>query len=554
MSDRVAVSHEYPPDQLAWRVDPPNGAPSRWAADEPLNENVITDIQLTDDEHGHKEATGTLARNPRLPWTDLAAYSDISVYGPGVEEVWAGRLDKAPESDGDRMVISPAAVGYQTLLDDDTAVIGPGFIDGDLSKWAEMSVQRRLELEALSLRPSAFSVSLGSQGTGEATASIVMAASDFAPGTSEMGEQDYFGSGIDIAAVYGEFYGAGIPEDWSDRIYLGNNDQFTGAIAGTDVHGSPATFVSVETSIPGAKYAAIVSVYSGSAAGTFPSSRRWANLKVLGLHGLTLQGVFPNVGYTAKQMLGYAIPLHTDLVAEEEDLEDTGYIIQQAWYSDPSAMRPKVEDIAKYDLYDWFVFGGKRFQLRKPGTYGREWLAYAGPSGLFEVGLDSSRLWRSVTVSFQDVDGTTKTIGPEGSKATYLDNRLRIDDPEHPAVRANVARNDLLTLNTIARPENALEVGIRFLEEANKLSRSGSATLSGYAMDSRGIMRPVSQIRFGDRVRFPDASDPSPRIVKSRSYDHASRTVSVAVDAPGESLQALLDRIQADISALHLAS
>lgn len=552
--ERIAIAYEYPPDQLAWRINPPNGASSRWAADEPLAENVIDDIRLTDEmPGGDKEGTGVLARNPRTPWPDLAPYSEISVYGPGVEEVGCYRLDKAPESDGERMSISPAAVGWQAALSDDNAVIGPGFIDGDLSKWGEMPVQRRLELEALGIDPNAFSSSVGGQGDGEATAAIVIAATDFGEAAVEWGEQDYYGGGVDIGAVYADFHGAGISEDWSDRIFLGSDSLFTGAIASEDQHGNPANFASVTNSTTGAKYAAVISGYSGSFVGNAPSSRRWANLKVIGFHGLVLQGSWPNVGYTAAQMLGYAIPLHTALTADPEDLEDSGYIVQQAWYSDPGPMAAVVADITKYELLDWFVFGEKRFQMKFPGTYGRKWQAYAGPSGLQEQGLDAARLWREIVVSYQDVDGSTRTVGPPGSGAMVEDAGLEITDPDHPAVRAGITRKDLLALKGIATATRAIEAGERWLQEANLLSRSGSATLSGYALDDRGVYRPVSQLRGGDLVRFPDSGDTSYRKVVRRTYEHNTRTVNVDLDAPAEGMQALLERMQADIQSLQLS-
>lgn len=555
---RAAVTHEYPPDQLAWRVDPPNGAPSRWAADEPHNENVITDIQLTDDEHGDKEGVGTLARNPRLPWPDLAAFSEISVYGPGVEEVGSYRLDKAPESDGERMVISPAAVGHQALLDDDAAIIGPGFIDGDLSKWQDPSAARQA-LEAikswkLNKNGQAQILSAGTTEGAPPALAHTWSTIHQSDGSPDLIESWYDSGGVPIGRVLLEFIAAkGITPSalWENGLYSAIDDAGASAVLLGDWNGVSGAF---DTPVAEGMFSLVLQDYFSEVAdfeGQWEAL--WRYIKILGRHGLPLQGTWPNVGFTAKQMLGHAVPLYTDLTAEAEDLEDTSYIIQQAWYSDPGSMRAIVEDICKYDLYDWFVFGSKRFQLRKPGSYGREWLAYSGPSGLSEAGLDSSRLWRSIVVSFQDVDGTTKTVGPPGSGANLESANLEVTDPDHPAVRAGITRKDLLSLGTIATPTRAIEVGERFLVEANQLSRSGSCSLSGYAMESRGIMRPISQIRFGDRVRVVDASDTSPRKVVGRTYDHPSRTCQVTLDAPPESLQALVARMGADISALQLS-
>jgi hypothetical protein len=548
---RVAVSREYPPDQLAIRVDPPKAAPSRWAADEPLLENVATDIQLTDDEHGDKEGTWTLARNPRTPWPDLAAYSEISVYGPGVEEVGSYRLDKAPESDGERMVISPAAVGHQALLDDDTAVVGPGFIDQRLDKWTGPSAQRKIDngqswdqssSPGIDVDPSGVVPQVNLTSTGKINKPIWLAMYDAGPGI----RIERIAAAIEAVNLAP----GGIDPNVNTGLYATDDDRFSGL----EVLGDVSAGGGFSYAVANKRYVVFQGSYGATEGGEDGKEYgyRLAKLIVLGATGLVLQGEWPNVGFTADQMLGYTVPL-SGLKADPEDIEDAGYVVQQAWYGDPGSLRAVVDDLCKYDPYVWFVFGNKRFQRRQPGTFGREWIASAGPSGLSEAGLDSSRLWRSIVVSYTDVDGTTKTVGPIGSGADVETGNLEITDPDHPAVRAEVTRKDLLSLNTIATPTRAIEAGERFLVEANQLSRSGSGTLSGYVQDSRGVFWPASQVRVYDRVRFPGASDPSARLVVGRNYDHPTRTVQVALDAPPEGQAALLERMQADISALQLA-
>jgi Glycosyl hydrolase family 26 len=551
---RVAVLREYPPDKLAWRITPPQGAPSRWAADEPLAENVIDDIRLVDEmPGGDKEGSGTLARNPRTPWPDLAVFSDVEVYGPGVEVVGNYRIDKTPKSDGERMAIDPAAVGWSAGLDDDKAVIGPGFIDGRLSEWVEPSIERRLNLKTEGYELSA-SASSGAQEGGASAPGLMF---DFSGVTKTAGnkpgaELQYFGGGVDLARLLFDFLGDGTTT-WAEFPALLNSDLWTAVDDPKNLNGATAAQQEVTATASGRKRAALQAFYTGEFTGQMTNQHVYQNVKVLSDHGLALQGDWPNVGFTVSQMLGYAIPLHTPLSADPEDLEDRGYIIGQAWFSDSGPMSQVVRELTKYELLDWFVFGGRRFQLRQPGTYGRNWQAYAGPSDLQEEGEDGTRLWREITVSYQDVDGTTRTVGPPGSNATVEDARLEITDPDHPAVRAELTRKDLLDLKGISTPARALEAGEYWLAEANLLSRSGSATLSDYVMDDRGIFRPVSQLRAGDRVRFPDAVDSSYRKVVRRAYEHNARTVTVDLDAPPEGYEALLERMQADITQLGYA-
>jgi len=551
---RVAIVREYPPDDLAWRIDPPNGRPSRWAADEPLTENVASDMRLVDEMPGlDKEGSVLLARNPRESFPDLAPFSAITVYGPGVEEVANYRLDKTPESDGDRVSITAEAVGWSKALEDNSALIGPGFIDGDLSKCGEPSAALKAALIGAGADLSGISTSIDA-AAGEVRPSLTFSYNHLKAGKVEWNEFVYDSGGVDIAEVLYDFLGRSASPDASflHRASL-SADGIVETVTGTDHNASTALQQVVSSAVAGLRFVRFISAYLGAAEGDPYAERfRLQNLKVIGRHGLALQGTWPDVGFTVAPMLGWAIPEFTELEARDEDLEDTGYIVQQAWFSDPGPMSQVVQELTKYELLDWFV-EKKRFKLKRPGTYGRRWQAYAGPSGLQEQGFDAARSWDRILVTAQDVDGRTLSVGPIGSGATVETDALEITDPDHPAVRAGVDRMDRLDLRRISTPARMIEVGEIWLREANRLNRSGSATLSGYVMDDRGVMRPVSQVRAGDEVRFPDAADPSYRRIVRRSYEHNTRTATVDLDAPPEGLQALLERLQADIQTLALS-
>lgn len=557
--ERIAVTRDHPPDKLAWRIDPPQGAPSRWAADEPLAENVIDEVRLVGEmPGGYKEATGVLARDPRTTWPDLAAYSDISVYQPGVEEVWAGRLDKAPESDGDHMSIEPAAVGHQAALEDDKSIIGPGFIDGDLSKWGDSSAERRLYLlNSNILLVASVSQETSSVASGSLAPGLLIDFTNVTAqvGKDEAGEAVYDAGGVDIGEVrydYRQLSSWASDPAWESNVAFGTDDTFVTYEVGPDHNRTTSAPGQVaKTSKPGFKFARVRDRLGGGEYKTqLGDLILWQNLKVLGRHGLLPQGTWPNIGFTAKQMLGYAIPRYTYLETSDESLEDDGFVIPQAWFSEPGDMATVVKELTKYGLLDWFVFGQKLFQMRRHGSYGRRWQAYAGPSELTEAGLDASRLWRAIVVRYQDVDGSTRTVGPPGSGATTEKPGLEITDPDHPAVAAGLTRKDILDLGTVGTAASATATGERWLEEANLLNRSGSCNLTGYVLDDQGIPRPAAQIKPGDQVRFPDAADRSYRKITRVDYSHSQRQAACSLDGPPEGLAALLERYQA--SLIHL--
>jgi hypothetical protein len=555
--ERIAVTREFPPDKLAIRVEPPGGAPVRYAFDEPGVENVIDDVKYSGELNGgEKEASWSLARDPRVNYGDLPAFADVEVYGAGAETRWQGRVDKATESDGERKSVDPAAVGHKAALEDIKGIVA-GFIDGDFGKWGEPSVQRRLNLNGSSSRLTG-SVSNGWQGTGETAPGVTMDFNDVetANGKSDRGEVWYYGGGPDIGALLYHFarLAGGAGAEWLTRADLSSDELASSTKNGTnhEANTNSAPYETVSSGgAEGLRYALIRSsrTESGEGGAHLGDIHAWQWPKVLGNQGLDLQGEWPDVGFTAKQMLAWAIPQFSYLELDEDDLEDDGFVIPQAWFGDPTTLLAIIEELTKYGLLDWFV-RGKRFNLRFPGTYGRRWQLYAGPSGLKDQGLDASRLWRSIVVRWQDVDGTTKSIGPPGSGAMFEDAGLEIIDPDHPAVRAGIARQDILDLNGIGVQSQALATGERWLEEANLLSRSGSCTASYYAMDDRGIYRPVSEIREGDLARFPDSGkDTSYRKIQSYEYTHSTRSNSLALDAPRESIIALLARFNAKLTS-----
>lgn len=548
-SGRVAVTRELPPDKLAIRVSPNGGAPVRFAADEPLAENVIDDIKFSGELNGgEKEASWSLARDPRIAFSDLPAYAPTEIYGPGVETVWTGRIDKTPKNDGDRKSIDPAAVGYKAALEDNRAAVA-GFIQQDQSAWQGASAQRKIDLGAgwdQSAAPSldadvATGVpAVNLTSTGQITKPVWSAVLDAGPA-------------IRFGRVMGEVLPLNLGTHATDpsvfaQIIEADSDTFAAWAELGDV--SAGGFFDYPVS--SRRVVLFQGLYNAGPSGTagVEYGYRLRRLIALGDAPLTLQGTWPEVGFTAKQMLAWVISNLTDLEVDESEMEDDGFVIPQAWFSEPTTVLAIVEELTKYGLLDWFVRGGK-FHYRFPGTYGRRWQLYAGPSALKEQGLDASRLWRSIVVRYQDVDGTTRTVGPPGSGAMVEDAGLEVTDPDHPAVRAGITRQDVLDLQGIGVASQAIATGERWLEEANLLSRSGSCTATGYAMDDRGVMRPVSQIREGDLVRFPDAGgDTGYRKVQSFEYTHSTRSSSLALDAPKESVIALLERFNAKLTSL----
>jgi hypothetical protein len=78
---------------------------------------------------------------------------------------------------------------------------------------------------------------------------------------------------------------------------------------------------------------------------------------------------------------------------------------------------------------------------------------------------------------------------------------------------------------------------------------SGSATLSGYVMNSQGYFYPVSVVKAGDYLEVTDAHDRTPRKIVSTDYTHQNRQNQLELGAPPSGLNALLERLQEQAAA-----
>jgi hypothetical protein len=193
-------------------------------------------------------------------------------------------------------------------------------------------------------------------------------------------------------------------------------------------------------------------------------------------------------------------------------------------------------------LEDWAVWENKTFYWADRGTFGRNWRARVAPAQLQETGPQIDRLWESVIVQYQDVDGSTRTVGPPGSGADTEDASLKDTDPENPANELGITRRSRLSMGT-GTAAAAVQVGARFLAEQKLLDSSGQATIVGHVEDDHGVTHPAWQVRAGDTITFVDAADTSARRIVRASYDDPSRTCQVDLDAPPDAMAALLQRL-----------
>lgn len=530
---------ERPPLRVSMEAQAPSGRCWRWARDEPLAANIPGGLRWSDTMPGGFETLDvTLPREPGVDYSDLERLSTLTVLGAGGHDV-AGeyRLERSPRVSGEKMAVSPGAVGWQANLDDDKTVRGI-IVDRDAGHWQEPTVARRLAQLTAGEDQGHYRASSGGGGLsfdGPSGAAIPNLASGalmyVAPTGLRIGRVGYRGTEQNTGSV----------------------EAATLFVDGAEAIDSPQSFPltlddttrSVDVTTP-ERYLLLRAIATGGhtpPAGS-PFGRTLTQIAVYGDHGLTLYPIDGEPdGVLASDVVAYAVTRGAPLLQiTDESIQRSSFVIPHLAFLDLTTTSEIIRQATRYGLQDWAVWEDRVFWWHARGGRGRSWRARISPAQLEETGPQLDRLWESVIVAYQDVDGTTRTVGPAGSGADTETDALKDTDPDNPANQLGIRRRDLLTMG-VSTAAAATEVGRRFLEEQKLLDTSGRARIVGHVEDDRGILHPYHRVRAGDTIVFVDAADPSPRRIVRSEKNADTHTCNIDLDAPPEGLAALLERL-----------
>lgn len=550
----MAHVRERPPLRTSIEVETPSGKRYRWAENEPQPENVPSGVRWSDTMPGGFESMDcVLPRKSGVDYSDLEQLSTLRVRGASGDIAGEYRLERSPRTSGEQMAISPGAVGWQAHLEDNKSA-REVYVDRDFSKWEGQSVQRRIDSAAAGIGPLDGAVTTDASTGFPAFATSIQG--DWAASALPRVEGKYdAGAGVKLDSLYYAWkYNANINPavtNWQWQTYLAASDTFVGAVASGNLRSvGPGTGLLSATG-SNARFAVVQLFFDASSSGgeNKEFALFWTCLAVYGQHGLTRRGTNSATeawGFYASDVVAHAVGQWAPrLVVTSDSVQPSGFIIPHLTFLEPTTAGEIVRQATRFGLQDWAVWDGPTgptFYWHERGTFSKRWRARVAPAQLDETGPQVDRLWESIIVSYQDVDGSTRTVGPIGSGANVEDASLKDDDPDNPANQLGIVRRDVLQMGT-STSAGAIEVGRRFLEASKELDRSGRAQLVGHVEDDHGVVHPYWRPRAGDYIQFVDASDPSYRRIVRTDKDHSTRTCSLDLDAPPEGLQALLERL-----------
>jgi len=534
-----------------------DGTSTRWGPDELDAGNVPADLRFsTSQPGGFRDLTTSLLRDLRYDRPDQALFDTVTVYGPGQQVVWQGRMQQFPASHAGDFSITPGAVGWAAHLRDDTS-FREIYVDRDLSNWGEPGDTRKGGLLTTSYKPTGAQTN-NDDGTG---AALLLAIDNGKPWTTDGKPmvEAWYGKGVPIGSVYYAWQRVGTKIDNADTNWIwgvtaSDDDRATT----TDTTGSlraagPSTGTLTTT---GTKKYALVQLYYSTSGGidsyVYPLS--FTCLAVYGTHGLTKQGTASATaaqGLLASDMVanivGRAAPLlKYTTTGPNPSIQATSFVIPQAVFSDPTTAEDAVSAVNAYHAFDWGVWEDRLFYFQQP-SQSTVWEARLSDGAEVTLeGDDATSVVNGVVVSYQDaLTGRTKTVGPPGSSCDDTDASLADTSATNPVNAHGIpAKYGSLSLSTVTTLAGAVQIGAVWLAEASLAGRRGTINLTGEARHPTKGMRPVYEIRAGDCVRIADRpGDTVVRKIIQTDYTHSTRSCVLSCDNTSHKLEAILERI-----------
>lgn len=551
---------ERPPMRQSLIATSPNGAVRRWAEDEPDAANVLE--EMTDSgtaPGGDKSLTAKLPRRPGVDYSDMSMGTRLQVLGAGGQTLSEYRLERAPRTSGDYLVMDPAASGYQVLLSDKEEA-REIFIDAELGAWGDAPIERRKQLVEQKVDLAASQSIMPGSTTEPAGVGFDFANVETNSEREQAGESWYDAQGIWIHKLIYFFraiggYDVSDTAHWLDYVGASVDDRMLAAEYGENhcqnTNAAPVQFTEPYT---GRSFAVLQSRHiAGVSGNTMNGIHAWQAPKVIGFHELPIYGSWPEIGVLASDVIAYAIskwaPGLRFTTGAYGSILPSRFLIPHLVFKEPTTVLEMITQALKYELLEWGVWPGQfgpTFHLNERGKRegAKEWRTRIRPAKLTETGEQMDQIYNRVVMSWRDSGGTTRTLGPVGSGYPLTDSRCEDRDPENPLNEAGVIRTKHLTMEGVGTVEAAAEQSRLFLEKCRLLNSSGEATITGYVEDERGIEWPYYMVGAGDTIRFLDASIPGPRYIVEATRNRKTRSVNVKLDSPPDSYESLLAELQ----------
>lgn len=547
--ERLRKGHRRrkPPLDLDVEVETTAGT-FRLASDDPKASNRPSNMSFTT-LRGNGFSNGSLQLNRQIfrDYPDVNLLDTWRMIGRQGEVAYEGRLHSDPRTNSPSQTLNVELVGWMSYLT--SRKISPLIIDRTLDGWTGPSSGRRASLITSGYRYEA-EPEVGWHGEGAPGPGIIFTFSTFGSSYYELGEAWKRAGGEAIGALRFDFQSlaGGADANWSTVGYLCDNDLAESFVSGTNLHKTTTAGNEVVSDGEAVyQYALLAESYTGTFTGTTNEVHGFFNPRIVGTHGLTAGGESPNEGYYVSDIIKYVLNTYYPKINTEHVKENQFAVQQATWAESPVYGSELIAQLNDLTLWEENIWENRSYHYEPADFTKTDWQIRTDEPGV-EVtfqGESIENFANGVVVTYTDFSGIRHVLYPD----------------QHPELRDTSLNNaatehgeDLWTDVEVRWPATepeALQYGRAYLAEHNRPKRPGTFTIkSGYIKDGAGHWQPGWRVRNSATLSVMDhPSESAPRLITATSWDDNSKSLSITVDAPPSTFDAVVARTVLALSA-----
>lgn len=541
---------------LDLEVETPDGfyrlpSDAKLASDRPQNMGFQT-------QRGDGFATGNATFNRKIfkDYQDIGLLDAWRMISRSGNVAYEGRLHSNPRGNDPAQQINCSLVGFATYLKG--RPVPALIIDSREGQWGEPTLARRAQ--SMTDSSARYNVNVNSGWAADASRPGVVFSYDGVVTTSGLRDRNevWFNSmGENIGALLYHFANrapGGTGSQYLTQAFLSSvahEIHATDFDAGEDHNGetNSSAFKELKATTDGRVFAMLIDSRDGTSTGAqITAMHCFEDPKVIGDHGLTRQGTWPEVGYGLSDILKYVLETYFPKIKDLSLIENNPFTLLQAtWHDDPKDGYEVLQQLNGLALWETNVWEGPSFEFRPADLTTYDWIIRTDDPGvqvLYE-GDTIENFANGVVVSYTDFNGVQHRLWPEDHE------ELRDEREENPANRHGepVWISDEVPWQCFEG--EALQWGRAKLGEFNRPRRPATYRIhGGYIKDAEGNWHAGWEPRNSQTIGVMDHPYDVPRLIYATSWDQEARVLEVTVDAPPERLTAIVARHELAVAAM----
>lgn|GEM_PF-4984504 len=510
---------------------------SRKASKRPL-------LQPFSTQRGDGFTTGGVQLNRQIlrDYPDIALIDTWRYIGRQGDVAYEGRLHSSPRTNDPQQQITAQLVGWAASYLK-SFKIDPLVVDQRFASWQPPSLVRRAGMLLGGLTLSHYSSSSDFEGLrfdGESGQSIPAGA---------VNELSYdAGPRNAIAKVMYEGTERNTANLEAATLYTDDSDALPSAAAMLLTLDGTLHTATPLTSERFAMLRALAGATHTPAAGS-PFARTFEQLAVYGDTGLTTrpQEGEPD-GIWLTDLLAWILATYYPKM-KLAGRQNTFPVTQADWRDNKSFGYDIIQQLNNLAMWETNVWENRTLHFEPADLTTYDWVFRTDDPGVRVVfqGDSIEDFANGIEITFTGFDGVKQTLYPEDHP------ELRDDSENNPANRHKEKLYIEKEITWRCSLEEALQIGRAQLKEFNRPKRPGSYQIAGHIQDAARHWHQGWKARNSMTVGILDHPDDEPRLLTATSWDPQSEVLSLTVDAPPKTLEAIVARQELARQAKNLA-